>query len=112
MPSLSRVSLREQKKENRYVLHLLHANTLWRGGASSKLPAEFEQDNIRGSWGVEVIDELLPLRDVEVTLRLPEGVKRATIEPQGQEIKLEKKGADVIVRLPEFTCHQMVVLHK
>ncbi|MCC6484340.1 MAG: beta-galactosidase trimerization domain-containing protein [Armatimonadetes bacterium] len=106
MPSTARVSLMRQPDEKRYVLHLLYANTIARGSHQSFSAEGY----VRDSHGVEVIEELLPLHDVDVTLRLPEAIQSVTLQPQGQ--KLETRAADgkLSVRLDKFTCHQMIEL--
>ena len=106
LPSTARLTLTEQAEQDRCVLHLLYANTVQRGSAV-KLS---DEDWVRGSSSVEVIEELLPLRDTEVALRLARPVKRVTLEPQGVELAAELDGNDVRFTLNEFACHQMVVL--
>lgn len=106
LPSTARVSLMYQPEWDRYVLHVLHANTILRG-SSVKLSQE---GYVRDSHPVEVIEDLIPLRDVEVVLRLPEPVKSVTLEPQGKEISFAVENDRIKVRIDEFTCHQMVVL--
>ena len=104
LPSTARISLMRQPKQNRYVLHLLHANTILRGSNVKLSPEGY----VRDSHPVEVIEDLLPLRDVEVTLRLPDSIKRVTLEPQGKEIAFSMENDRIKVVLDEFTCHQMV----
>ena len=106
LPSTARVSLMRQPQHNRYVLHLLHANTILRGGNVKLSPEGY----VRDSHAVEVIEDLLPLRDVEVTLRLPEAVKSVTLEPQAEEIPFDVENDRIKLRVDEFACHQMVVL--
>jgi hypothetical protein len=62
--------------------------------------------NISGGKSVEVIEDLPPLHDIEVTLQLP--VKSARLVPQGGDVTLEKSGDRVALRLPKFSCHQMI----
>ncbi len=107
MPSTARVSLMEQTGESRYVLHLLYANTISRGAGMVFSPEGY----VKNSQALEVIEELLPLRNVEVSLSVPKSVKRVTLEPQGKEIAFANDGGKVKIALDEFTCHQMVVLH-
>ncbi|MGC8861962.1 MAG: beta-galactosidase trimerization domain-containing protein [Armatimonadota bacterium] len=107
LPSTARVTLMHQPGENRYVLHLLYANTIARGAPVQLSPEGYVRDSNR----IEVIEELLPLRDVEVALQLPRPIKRATLEPGGQEIAISSENGKVVFKLEEFTCHQMVVLH-
>jgi hypothetical protein len=105
LPSTARVSLTHQAAESRSVLHLLFASTVSRGG-SLPLSAGAVQ---RHGQAVEVIEELLPLRDIEVAVALPATVTRATLEPQGVEVPIHRENGRVTVTVPEFTCHQMVV---
>lgn len=74
LPSTGRVSLMRQAVEGRYILHLLHANTVKRGGGSKR------------PQGVEVIQEILPVRGIAVELEAPEKISRVTLEPEGKEI--------------------------
>ena len=104
LPSTARVSLMRQPKENRYVMHLLHGPAVLRGG-NVKLSAE---GFVRDSHPVEVIEDLLPLRDVEISLKLPEAVKSVRLEPQGKEIAFTAEDGLVRITVDEFVCHQMV----
>lgn len=107
LPSTARVSLMEQAGKNRYVLHLLFANTVNRGGAM-----QLEGGNVsRAMNSVEVIEDLLPLRDTAVKLRLPRDIQRVTLEPQGAEQAFTTTDGAVEFTVEEFCCHQMVVLH-
>ena len=106
LPSTARVSLMRQPNRNRYVLHLLHANTILRGGSAKLSPEGY----VRDSKPVEVIEDLLPLRDTEVLLRLPESVKRVSLEPQGKEIAFSLENDRIKVSVDEFTCHQMLAV--
>jgi hypothetical protein len=98
MPSTSRVSLTQQKKAKRQVLHLLYANTIARGGGSKR------------GRSIEVIEELLPLRDVSATVTVDGKVKKVTSEPDGQAVPFKQKGSKVTIDIDEFTCHKMLVL--
>ncbi len=62
--------------------------------------------NTSGGRSVEVIEDLPPLHDVEVTLQLP--AKSAKLVPQGVDIPLKKSGNKATLHLTEFNCHQMV----
>jgi hypothetical protein len=98
--------LTKQNEANRYILHLLYATTITRGGE-----IELSGGNAAGkSRAVEVIDELLPLRDVEITLTLPEKVKSVRLEPSGVDMGFDQLGDEIKISVAEFVCHQMVVL--
>jgi hypothetical protein len=104
LPSTGRVSMMRQDKENRYVLHLLHANTIQRGGHVNLSPEGYVWD----SRVVEVIEDLLPLRDTKVTLKLPNAVKSVRLEPQGVDLPFDSANGEVKLAVDEFTCHQML----
>jgi|YNPNPStandDraft_1061719.scaffolds.fasta_scaffold00004_22 hypothetical protein len=107
LPSTARVTLMKQADQNRYVLHLLYANTIARGA-----PMQFSQEGyVWDSKVVEVIEELLPLRDAKLSVALPENIERVTLEPQSQEIEFKVLDGRVEIAVDEFVCHQMVVLH-
>jgi hypothetical protein len=106
LPSTARVSLMEQPDDNRYVLHLLYANTISRG-AQANLSAE---GYVRDSNRIEVIEDLLPLHNTEVTLTLPKTIKSVTLEPQGKSLPFDSTNGTIKLKIDEFTCHQMVVL--
>jgi hypothetical protein len=101
LPSTARVTLTKQPKEKRHVLHLLYAPTVSRGGVM-----QLSGGNVSGGKSVEVIEDLPPLHDIEVTLQLP--VKSARLVPQGGDVTLEKSGDRVTLRVPVFSCHQMI----
>lgn len=105
LPSTARLNLTRQADEGRDILHLLHANTIHRGGSIpmsggnvSKKPA-----------GVEVIEDLLPLHDVQVILRPDRPVSSVRLEPQGVDVPFSQRDGAVSFTVDTFTCHQMVV---
>jgi putative glycosyl hydrolase-like family 6 (GHL6) protein len=106
LPSTARVSMMQQEKENRSILHLLYANTINRGGAM-----ELSGGNLESSArSVEVIEELLPLYRTEIKLKPVQKVKKAILQPQGQEIEFIENGNEMAFSINEFSCHQMIVL--
>jgi len=106
LPTTARVSLLEQPAENRAVLHLLFATTINRGGAGLNIPGH----PFGNSRPVEVIEELLPLADIETSVKLDRPVKSVRLVPQGKEIPFETKDGRVRFTVPELLCHQMVEL--
>jgi hypothetical protein len=106
MPSTARLQLSEQPAENRYVLHLLYANTILRGGTM-----DMQGGSVRVSRPVEVIEELMPLRGVQVSVAVPREVRKITLEPRGLELPLKAADGRILIGIDEFTCHEMVVLH-
>jgi len=106
LPSTGRVTLMDQTAQSRYVLHLLHANTIARGGKLSLSGGTCEA----AGFSLEVVEELLPVNGVDVELRLPRKVAGVTLQPQGQAIEFAQEDGVVKLCVDEFTCHQMVVL--
>ncbi len=96
LPSGGRINLMEQKRERRYVAHLLYAATSVRG--------KFNQQPI------ELIEDLIPLRDIQVALRLPRKVKSVRLVPDGRALEFVQHAGAVAFTVPEFTSHQMVEL--
>lgn len=106
MPSTARVTLMDQPADSRYVLHLLYANTVARGAQVNLSPEGY----VRASNRIEVIEDLTPLRDVRVMLKLPRRVKKATLEPQGEVLAAKAVGGELHLNIDEFACHQMIAL--
>jgi len=103
LPSTARVTLTEQPRQERHVLHLLYAPTVSRGGA-----LHLSGGNTTGGRSVEVIEELPALHDVTLTLQVPPSLRAARLVPQGVELPLERDGNRVTICVPEFSCHQMI----
>ncbi len=107
MPSMARLSLNEQKENNRYVLHLLYANTINRGGRIA-----LNGGNMVGSAkGTEVIEDLMPLNGTEVELRLNREIKSAKLEPQGIDLPYTTTEKGIKLSVDSFICHQMIALN-
>ena len=106
MPSTARISLTEQKRENRYVLHLLYANIIARGGMDLNV-GSFSEKNKR----IEIIEELLPLHDTTIELKLEKAIIKVTLEPQGIEIPFKYNNNKLELKIDKFTCHQMIVMN-
>ncbi len=101
LPSMARLTVTEQ--ENRRIVHLLYANLVTRGGGIPGSP-----------WlgrPVEVIEELLPLHDVECAVRVERPVKSVTLEPGGTELPFTLENGVCRFRVESFRCHQMVALN-
>ncbi|MBF0245924.1 MAG: hypothetical protein HQL31_11755, partial [Planctomycetes bacterium] len=94
LPSSGRVNLVHQPQHRRYVVHLMYGPPLQRGRCM-------------------VIEDLVPIRDVEVELRVPQLITQVTIAPHDPAQRRESKPAlvDGAVKLtvPQVKGHQMVV---
>ena len=106
LPSTGRVTLMSQKAHDRYVLHLLYANTISRGGTM-----ELSGGTLAGKASVEVIDELIPLYDIKVLVRTFTKVTNVLCVPNGETLDFEQKDGVVEFTLPKLQCHQMVELN-
>ncbi len=106
LPSTGRITLMKQPAGKRYVLHLLHANTIQRGGA-----AELSGGNnsVGRTSGFEVIEDLLPIHNIAVSLRLPD-VTRARLVPEGTVLPLTEEDGRIKFIVPTLLCHQMIEL--
>ncbi|MES2308312.1 MAG: alpha-amylase family protein [Verrucomicrobiota bacterium] len=107
LPSTARVSLMRQELHHRTVLHLLYASKLNRGGEMMLQGGNLS----KRAKSIEVIEELLPLRDSRVKVHLPHPVQRVSLEPSGIEMTFQQNNGWVEIEIPEWSCHQMVVFH-
>ncbi|MWV47038.1 beta-galactosidase [Paenibacillus sp. HJL G12] len=86
------VTLQKQAAESRYVQHTLYASPVKRGD------------------GIEVIEDILPIYQISMELRIPEKVHQVYLAPQRIPLDFEQQGEHVVYTIPELECHQMVVL--
>ncbi len=106
LPSTARITLMDQPGQNRLVLHLLYANTIYRGG-----PMQLEGGTMkRNNDGIEVIEELIPLHDTSVKLATDKNITACTLQPQNKKLDFEIKKGCVELKLDSFTCHQVITL--
>ena len=78
------------RQPGRYCLNLLYAAPVKRGLA-------------------EVIEDILPVYDIDITLDVPETIKRAYLPLRDQELPVRRCGKTHIM-LPKLECHETVVL--
>ena len=92
LPAQGIVTLMKQPVAQRYVNHILYASPVKRGE------------------GVEVIEDILPVQNIRVEIRLPDGetVKSVRLVPQGVPISFTQQNGTVSYVVPEVLCHQMV----
>ncbi len=104
LPSTGRVSLTKQDSESRYVLHLLNAHTINRGGQT-----ELNGGNLAGSQqSYEVIEELGSLRQVRVRLRNMETTIGVRFVPEGTPVSYRLEDGELTFELEEMGHHQMI----
>jgi hypothetical protein len=90
LPSCGRVSLLHQADKKRYVAHLLYATPHLRGG-------------------LELIEDLLPVYEVPVELRVSEKITNVTLIPDNVDLKWEQQDGRTTVVVPRFRIHCAVV---
>jgi hypothetical protein len=104
LPSAARVTLAKQAAKRRYVLHAFFANTSVRGGR-----IEMSGGNVvNRTNNVEVIEELLPLCDVELSVRVKEKVRKVVLEPEGKALDFTVEDGAIKFKLDRLLCHAMV----
>ena len=90
-PTTAHISLTHQAAQNRVIAHLLHYIPERRYGE------------------INTIEDVIPLYNVSLGLRLPERPRRVYLAPTGNEIDFTYDGDRVNVVVPEVLGHQMVV---
>ena len=76
---------------DRFVTHLLYAVPTKRGKS------------------VEIIEDICPVYNVSLSVKLPKKVSRAYLAPQMRELELNETGGRYEVKIDKVDCHQMVV---
>ncbi|MDF2922928.1 MAG: hypothetical protein K0R57_1842 [Paenibacillaceae bacterium] len=92
LPAQGIAVLQHQKEKHRYILHLLYASPIRRGEK------------------IEVIEDVVPIYNIEVVLRLPVWAKRIYLAPQQKEMDYKQEQGELKFILPILDCHQMVVI--
>lgn len=91
LPSAGFLTLNKQAEKSRYVANLVYASPIKRGN------------------GVEVIEELVPLNNIVISVKLPEKVKRVYRGTDRSKLAFTQNDGTVNVKLDKFTCHESVV---
>ncbi len=92
LPAQGIVTLQEQKAEKRFVNHLLYASPVKRGEK------------------IEVIEDILPVYNVQVHVKIDQPIKRVYLAPQMDDIKYTQEKGSVTYTVPVLECHQMIVM--
>ncbi len=90
--SMGVATLLEQK--DRYIAHLLYAIPTKRGK------------------NIEIIEDIYPVNDVELAVKVKENVKRVYLAPQNTDVDFTVDNGYVKVKGIKIDCHQMVVFDK
>ena len=89
--SQGRVTMIHQPDKSRYCMNMTYAIPVKRGAA-------------------EVIEDIMPVYNVEVSVNLKEDVKRIYLGVSGDEIKSQRNGDRTTFTVPELNCHTTVVI--
>jgi len=103
-PSTARAVLTRQTKQDRFILHLLYANTINRGGEASMSGGNLSARQ----QSFEVIEELIPLRDIGVQLKGFDEIKSLKRVPGGEDQLYEQKDGELRFQLDRLECAQMI----
>jgi hypothetical protein len=91
-PSTVMATVNEQAAEKRWVVHLLHY-----------IPE-------RRCRELDVIEDVIPLHELNVSVRVPCNVRSVRCVPEGRELAFRQEGRRVDFLLPRLEGHQMVEL--
>lgn len=89
--SQGRVTMIRQREKSRYCMNMIYAIPARRGAA-------------------EIIEDILPVYNVKVTLRVKEQIKRVRLGVSGEELQVEQMGNGVTFTVPRLDCHAAVVI--
>lgn len=80
------------KQADRYVCHMLYASPVKRGR------------------GIEVIEDILPVYDTRLSLKLDKNISRVYLAPQLEDIPFTERDGRIEITVDKIDCHQMIVL--
>jgi len=91
MPSGGQVSLMRQPGKERLILHLLYATPIKRGQT-------------------EVIEDIVPLHDLNVSVRMATAPRKVSYAPSGESIEFTYNGGRVQFTVARLDMHAMIVI--
>ena len=94
LPSQGIVTLQEQKDKRRLIQHSLYATPVLRGKKTS----------------LEVIEDIIPIYNVEVSLKTDREAKRVYLAPKMHDIPFRQEDGKLNYVISSMECHQMVVI--
>ena len=80
------------KQDDRLVNHLVYASPVKRG------------------MGIEVIEDIVPIYNSSVSLKVSEKPSRVYLAPQRTELDYTYENGRINYTVPKIDCHQMVVI--
>jgi hypothetical protein len=91
LPTTAEVSLLRQRHDDRAIVHVIHAVPQRRGE------------------GVDVVEDVLPLYNVRIGVRMERPARHVFLAPQGQTLPRETADDVTWTTVPEIRGHQVVV---
>ena len=92
-PTTMLAAINDQLSEKRRVVHLLHY-----------IPE-------RRSQAIDIIEDVIPLYQVDLKVQVPQEVARVVCEPQHTDIAFEQQEGSISFTVPKIEGHQMVVIY-
>lgn len=92
LPAQGIQTVMRQEAGHRTIIHLLYASPVQRG------------------QGIQVIEDLVPLHNVQVQLRIEQQPARVYLAPQNIDLDYVVENGYLKVTVPQLLCHQMVVV--
>lgn len=92
LPSQAKACISEDR--NYYYLNLLYANTIKRG------------------TGIEVIEDIVPIYDIDISLNIADEIEKIILVPQNAEIGFRVNGGRTEFKVGKLDKHQLVLLKK
>lgn len=89
LPSTAKVTVMDQKPEGRRIVHILH------------YPIERRAE-------IDIIEDIIPLYNIEMKVRVPFKASKVKMVPQGQEIDFKYGDSFVAFKVPSVYGHQMI----
>ncbi len=92
LPAQGVVTLMDQTGENRLVNHVLYASPVRRGN------------------GIEIIEDIIPLYDIDVAIKLDKQPKRVYLAPENRDIAYTYDNGVLSYKIDKLDLHAMVVI--
>lgn len=80
------------RKDDRYILHLLYANTIKRGE------------------GIEIIEDIVTIADIDLSLDLPNRISTAITHPEEKVLPVQYENGRTILHLDKMWCSEIIEL--
>ncbi len=64
----------------------------------------------RRAQNMDIVEDVIPLADIDVTLRLEKSPKNVRLQPSGDLLEFQYQSGRLAFRLPKLTGHQMVTI--